>query len=144
MVLQVIVDSREQQPYAFSGAEVRKLDFGDYALAGMENEIFIERKASVAELAGNLTTKRFWRELKGASHYPHKYLILEFSREQVQIFPAGSSIPKKMWRRIRTRAKYIFSCLKTIEERYGIAIEWCDDREGGFVKVNEIFSELAR
>lgn len=53
------MDSREQYPYAFGGAEVRKLDYGDYTLAGKENEIFIERKASVAELAGNLTTKRF-------------------------------------------------------------------------------------
>ena len=105
-------------------------------------KIFIERKASVAELAGNLTTKRFWRELEGASSYTHKYLILEFSREDVAIYPRGSAIPKKLWRRIRTRGKYIFSCLNTIEERYGITVEWCQDRDGGFARVNEILRGL--
>lgn len=70
----IIVDSREQAPFAFEGkayegSEVRqgKLQTGDYSLAGLEDLIAVERK-SLPDLVGCLTggRERFERELQRA------------------------------------------------------------------------------
>lgn len=40
----IVIDTREQQPYAFGCAsERRKLDAGDYSVAGCESQIAVER-----------------------------------------------------------------------------------------------------
>jgi len=42
----IVVDTREQDEYTFGDADVvrRKLDAGDYSIAGLENRVAIERK----------------------------------------------------------------------------------------------------
>ena len=58
LVLRVVCDSREQQPYTFAGfpavVEVAGLEAGDYSLAGFERRVAIERK-SIQDLVGCLT-----------------------------------------------------------------------------------------
>lgn len=42
----IVIDSREQQPYSFScPTERRRLDAGDYSVAGCESQIAVERKS---------------------------------------------------------------------------------------------------
>jgi len=42
----IIIDSREQQPYSFDcSTSVRKLEAGDYSVAGHEHRIAVERKS---------------------------------------------------------------------------------------------------
>ena len=67
--MKIIVDSREQCPFAFAGydavAVAGSLPTGDYSVAGLESHIAIERK-SLADLVGSLTSgrERFTRELE--------------------------------------------------------------------------------
>ena len=41
----IVVDTREQLPYAFTGAVTRTLTSGDYSIAGLEDRVAIERKS---------------------------------------------------------------------------------------------------
>jgi DNA excision repair protein ERCC-4 len=77
----IMVDSREKLPYQFSSGvktAVAGLPFGDYSLAGLEQEIVIERK-SLGDLLGSITTgrKAFERELKALRTYRLAVLMIE-------------------------------------------------------------------
>jgi DNA excision repair protein ERCC-4 len=77
----IIIDTREQLPYAFSSGVktvVAGLPYGDYSLAGLEQEIVIERK-SLGDLLGSITRERerFERELKALRTYRLAVLMIE-------------------------------------------------------------------
>ncbi len=67
-MIRVVVDSREQAPYAFAGYDCEvvagALVTGDYSLAGLEDRAAVERK-ELSDLLGCLTSgrERFEREL---------------------------------------------------------------------------------
>ena len=87
----VIKDTREQDGYYFSkfntcaGMIEHKLDTGDYSIQGLEDKVCIERKGCVEELAINLGSKKhaFMNEINRMESFIHKYLILEFSLEEL-------------------------------------------------------------
>jgi DNA excision repair protein ERCC-4 len=46
MDFQIVIDTREQEPYSFACPVVRaKLDAGDYSVAGFEHRVAVERKS---------------------------------------------------------------------------------------------------
>jgi len=65
----IVVDTREQNPWAFVGLRVvrKALKFGDYAISGRERICAVERKSG-ADLVASLTTgyHRLCREFCGA------------------------------------------------------------------------------
>lgn len=72
--MKIIVDSREQSPFHFSGDKYEcvtviegTLATGDYSLAGLESRVAVERK-SLADFIGSISTgrERFERELTRA------------------------------------------------------------------------------
>ena len=81
----VIKDTRERDGWYFKesnycqGMVDKKLDTGDYSVEGLEDVLCIERKGSVSELANNIVDKRFDRELERMRDFKYKFLILEFS-----------------------------------------------------------------
>ena len=87
----VIKDTREQDGYFFkeynacAGMIEHKLDTGDYTIQGLEDKICIERKGCVEELAINLGQKKytFLEEIERMAPFDHKFLILEFSLEDL-------------------------------------------------------------
>jgi len=100
--MKIIRDSREKVGYwdfSFFGyeMEVSGLTTGDYAIAGMEDILCIERKKSPTEIAQNCGTDspRFEAELERMQYYPHKYLILEFTVSDLLGFPKNAKIPKR-------------------------------------------------
>lgn len=127
----VIVDTREQTPWTFTGsssiAEIKhqKLDTGDYSIEGLEDILCIERKKSVSELAGNVTDKRFIRELERMAKFRFKFLILEFDYYAIDIFPQGSTIPKSLQSKIKISGAYIMKILSEIQIKYGIHVITC-------------------
>jgi len=126
------VDTREQTPWEIrsekiSDVRVRKLDTGDYTVLGLEDKLCIERKKSVSEVATNVTEKRFERELERMEAYPHSFLILEFSIDDVMAYPVGSNIPKSKWRKIRVRGPFIMKRLEEIMVRHNVTVVFCGD-----------------
>jgi len=81
----IIRDSRERDGYNFrktvscAGMKVKKLDYGDYTLEGLEDYVIIERKNSIDELCSCLGKQRdrFMRELDRMDHVKYKFIIVE-------------------------------------------------------------------
>jgi ERCC4-type nuclease len=79
--LVIVIDTREQRPYGFGdkvSIQRKALQTGDYSVAGLENEIAIERK-SLDDLIGSLSAgrERFNKELERLKHYPVKAIVCE-------------------------------------------------------------------
>jgi len=80
--VQVIVDTREQVPWTFEGqgisTVVRRLEAGDYSIAGLERRVAIERK-SLDDWTGTVLRDRarFYRELALLRSYDFRCVIVE-------------------------------------------------------------------
>lgn len=127
----IIVDTREQLPWEFEGhaTSSKKLDTGDYSIEGMEDIFCIERKRSVAEIANNISEKRFIDVLDRMSKYQHKFILLEFTLNNVLDYPLGSSVPKKVWSSLKINSKYILKYLTMISIKYGVHTLYCGNKD---------------
>jgi len=127
----IIVDTREQTPWEFDSYAVanRKLDTGDYSVEGLENIFTIERKRSVSEIANNISEKRFDDVLNRLQNYQHKFILLEFTLNNVLDYPIGSTVPKKLWGGLKITGKYILKYLTEINIKYGIHTIYCGNRD---------------
>ena len=80
--LRIVVDSREQSPFAFAGYPVEltvgTLETGDYSIRGFERRVAVERK-SLADLVGCLGAdrERFQRELARLRGYDSAAVVVE-------------------------------------------------------------------
>jgi hypothetical protein len=114
----VVVDSREQQPFAFTGlrgdavqgrrtllvrAVTRCLPAGDYSLEGFEGQMAVERK-SLADLFNTLgqSRARFSRELQTLSAYAFSAVVIEAGWETILGRPPPRSRlnPKTVFRSV--------------------------------------------
>lgn len=84
----VVVDTREQQPYAFDPSRVttvrRALPAGDYSLEGYEVSVAAERKSLedyVASVVG--ARDRFARELRALGEYDCACVVVEATLDDV-------------------------------------------------------------
>jgi ERCC4-type nuclease len=127
----IIIDTREQQPWTFDNhiTANQKLDTGDYSIQGLEHLLAIERKKSVAEIANNISEKRFVDVLERLSKIPYKFILLEFSLDDIYNFPIGSDIPKKLWPKLKINPKYLLKYLTEIQINYGIHLVYCGSKE---------------
>ncbi len=81
----IVIDSREQRPYAFTAPSiVSGLSAGDYSVLALETRIAIERK-SLPDLLQSITRgrARFERELAKAKSYDRFYVVCECSPSQI-------------------------------------------------------------
>lgn len=80
----VVVDSREQRPYAFAGSVRKALPAGDYSLEGLENQFAIERK-SLDDFVSTVVRdgKRFAVELRKLQGYDLAFVIIEGSVSEI-------------------------------------------------------------
>lgn len=155
----VIKDTREQDGWTFEGFDSRyhtclgmitqKLETGDYTLKGLEHLLCIERKGSVSELAQNLGRDkyRFLEEIDRMKKIKHSFLILEFSLNDIMIFPEGSDIPEEKWDSIHITNKYMLKMLTEIQINNKIQIVFCGDRKNAKLftsslmkRINEMYS----
>lgn len=130
----IIRDTREQNPLSFRATEYcnghidQKIEHGDYSLVGLEDKIFVERKASASELARNITEARFDRLLENCANYPYKFIICEFSLQDVINFPYKNGLPKSVVQKIKIRGKFILSKLQNYQIHHGVQVVFCGSR----------------
>lgn len=131
--MQIIRDTREKNGWAFANQNVsivnRKLDTGDYTVEGIENDFIIERKATVAELAQNITSKAFQNEIHRLAGFSHAFLIFEFSWKDLETFPVNSTIPTHLWKKIKISSKFLTSSVNTYRLKYGIQCITADNEQ---------------
>ena len=132
--LTIIADSREQQTHVIEYCEknkvphiVRKLEVGDYSCmlgdTTFENDIIVERKNSIDELAMCFTSERlrFEREFIRARAYNIKpYLIIE-NATWSDIFIGNY--------RSKLSSKSLVSSLLSWAARYNVTILFCRPEE---------------
>ena len=125
----IIIDTREQKPWTFNDHLTchAKLDTGDYAIKGLEHELCIERKRSVAEIANNITENRFVDVIDRMDKIPLCFLLLEFNLDTVLNYPVGSGIPQRLWSRIRISPQYILKHLLELQMKHNIKVVFCGD-----------------
>ena len=146
----VIRDTREQEGYYFSefntcaGMINQKLDTGDYSIQGMEDKICIERKGCVEELAQNLGSKKhaFINEINRMEDFPHKYIVLEFSLEDLIRFPKYTRIPIKNKASVKITGRYMLKCLIEFELYNNVHVLFCGDKHTAFLAVSSIFKRI--
>ena len=146
----VIKDTREQDGYYFSkfntcaGMIEHKLDTGDYSIQGLEDKVCIERKGCVEELAINLGSKKhaFMNEINRMESFIHKYLILEFSLEELLKFPDETRIPIKNKASVKITGRYMLKCLVEFELYNNVHILFCGNKHTAFLAVSSIFKRI--
>lgn len=146
----VIKDTREQDGYFFSafntcaGMVEHKLDTGDYTIQGLEDKVCIERKGCVEELAVNLGQKKytFLDEIERMASFPHKFIVLEFSLEDLIKFPEETRIPIKNKSSVKITGKYMLKCLVEFQLYNNVNVLFCGDKYNAFLAVSSIFKRI--
>lgn len=146
----VIRDTREQNGYEFSafdtcsGMVEQKLDTGDYTILGLEDKVCIERKGCIEELATNLGQKKyaFLREIERMKNFPHKFLVLEFSAEDLIRFPNETRIPIKNKAALKITGKYMLKCLAEFALYDNVHILFCGNRTNAFLITTSILKRI--
>ncbi|MFZ5928792.1 MAG: ERCC4 domain-containing protein, partial [Acidobacteriota bacterium] len=78
----IVIDSREQEPFSFdprlTGAVRRALKAGDYSIAGLEDQVAVERK-TLDDFVSTVIhrRRRFREELRKLSHYRAACVVVE-------------------------------------------------------------------
>lgn len=106
---QVVVDTREQNPWEFENSVRIGIPTGDYSLVGMEHIVAVERK-SLPDLVMSLTheRERFMREIDRLAELERRAVIVEASLADI----AG-----KLYYGAATPNSLITSCLAISTER---------------------------
>ena len=123
----IIVDTREQKPWTFEHYHTShaKLDTGDYSIQGLETIVGIERKRNVAEVANNITESRFKDVVDRMSQLKHSFILLEFNLEDVLRYPIGSTVPKRLWDKIKITPAYLLKHITNLQLEHNIKVLFC-------------------
>ena len=143
----VIVDTREQTPWEFSSSAINEvwidtLKSGDYSISGYEDRFSIERKGSTAELFSNITQKRFENELERLVEYERKFLIFEFSYNDILQYPYGTNIPKYKWKYLRIKPQFVVKKLAEFQIKYNIPIIYAGSRPNAIQICESLMKEF--
>jgi len=134
----IIIDSREQMPWQFSGAvgmERATLDAGDYSVRGLTASVAIERK-SIDDLVGSITAgrERFMACCDRLSRYDFSAIVVEAALEDVL---AGVY-------RSRTRPQSVVGTMLAIHADHGIPTIWAGSRSNAANVAERLLTRLWR
>ncbi len=123
----ILVDSREQLPYRYDGRDrVEGLDVGDYSGTEVLDDLRIERK-SLSDFLGCVGRgrDRFERALGRMADYPQRYLLLEFTLEDLigevwKTWHRGPAGMRKSTRPIRIQSTQAIGSLFAWSLRFGV------------------------
>lgn len=101
--VEVLVDTREQQPLEFPKSQILKLDFGDYTLSGENfSNTFVDRKSAgdfLSTFGGQVD--RFRKEMQRCVELDsYMYIVIEKPIKAIEksaMFTKGRRMPKLSW-----------------------------------------------
>lgn len=150
MPYKIVVDTREQQPLEFGpykdceGSISKALKVGDYSIEGMEDSICIERKASTIEIARNLGVDqaRFYRELEKMKDFEHKFIVCEFSMEDLIQYPNNSGVPKYALEKLKINGKFLLKKMIEISMDYNIHVIYAGSKYNSYLIVGSLLRRI--
>lgn len=140
--MEIIRDTRETTGWSFDDKCTiidEALPCGDYALQDSIS-ILIERKATASELATNLGKKwkQFQTEFDKAKIYENRYIVMEFSLDDMLSYPDNSDVPEhkkyrinKQGRKVKSikmTGKFMAMRLQELRDKYDIIIIFAGSR----------------
>jgi len=120
----ILIDSREQLPFAFDPAHAvtvrRALASGDYSLDGYEDKVAVERK-SLDDFVGSVVRgrERFTAELRRLEQYEVACVVVEATIEDVLEHQYRAGV----------HPNAIFGAALSIIVDHGIPVYFCGDRQ---------------
>ena len=120
----IVIDTREQQPYGFGCAAVRrKLDAGDYSVVGCESQIAVERK-SLPDFVRTVIhePRRFRAELEKLAMFALACIVVEADLDAVLRGLRGPDL-----RAVTPNA--VLGAALHIAVRYRLPVYWCGSRQ---------------
>lgn len=120
----IVIDTREQRPYAFPCPSVqRKLDAGDYSVAGCESRIAVERK-SLPDFVSTVVHRmdRFRVELEALRRCALACIVVEADLDAVLRGLRGGEL-----RSVSPGA--VLGAALHIEARFRVPVHWCGSRQ---------------
>lgn len=128
----LVIDTREKLPWKFDGddkfesVKVQKLDYGDYALEGLEHIVCIERKANANELFQNFTTnkERLFAEMERMQACKLKFIVVEQTLEQLLYTKSYFAVTDRRLKggNPRYAPAVVVNGLQEIMMRYGVHV----------------------
>jgi hypothetical protein len=140
----IIVDTREQQPWTFDNYAKahKKLDTGDYSIEGLEHILTIERKKSSSEFATNIVESRFKDVVMRLSQFKYSFLLLEFDVEDLLIYPIGSTVPKRMWDKVKITPSFLIKHIIELQLNHNIKVMFCGNAANAEKIAEFIFKKI--
>ncbi len=140
----IIVDTREQQPWTFDSYTKahKKLDTGDYSIEGLEHLLTIERKKSSSEFATNIVESRFKDVVMRLSQFKYSFLLLEFDLEDLLIYPIGSTVPKRMWDKVKITPSFLIKNIIELQLNHNIKVMFCGNAANAEKIAEFIFKKI--
>ena len=140
----IIVDTREQQPWIFKGYATanRKLDAGDYSIECLENLFSIERKKSVSEIANNIVESRFKDAIARLAEHKYSFLLLEFDIQDVLQYPIGSTLPRRLWNKVKVKPAFIMKHVLDWQLKHNINVVFCGNSDNAEKVAEYIFKKI--
>lgn len=146
MAFNIIIDTREQKPWDFANADVvttrKKVEIGDYTIEGLENRLCIERKRNVSEFIFNFTEDRFHRLIKKIQAFEWKYILLEFSIDDVMLYPINSGIPDRQLHKVKLKGDFLLKCISKLQVYYDIHVLFCGDADNAKIMALNIMKQV--
>ncbi len=131
----IVIDSREQRPYAFEGAVTKTLPTADYSVLGLEDRVGIERKGkSDAFNSLGRNRGRFEREIQRLALYQYGAVVIEATLADFLRPPAFS----QMSARSAARSLLAWSV------KYRLPVFFCGDRRHGRAVTRRLLEAFAR
>lgn len=120
----ITIDSREQKPYGFNCAtQTRKLDAGDYSVAGLEDRVAVERK-SLPDFVRTVIhdSARFRVELEKLAALPFACVVVEADLDAVL-----RGLRQADLRLVTPHA--VLGAAMHIAVRFRVPVYWCGSRQ---------------
>jgi len=118
----IVVDTREQDEYTFGDADVvrRKLDAGDYSIAGLENRVAIERK-NINDFVNTVIyqKERFHEELCALARMDFAAIVVEASLTDILEHRYKSGV----------RPVSVIGAAVAVMVKYRVPIIFCGNRQ---------------
>lgn len=120
----IVIDTREGEPYSFdprlAGAVRRALAAGDYSLAGLEDQVAVERK-TLDDFVSTVIhrRRRFRQELRKLSRYRAACVVVEADLLDV--------LGKRY--RSEARPEAVVGSTLSILLDYGVPVAFCGNRQ---------------
>jgi ERCC4-type nuclease len=129
----LVIDSREQHPYAFDPSVVRALPAGDYSVAGFEDRIAVERKSKAdAYRSLGYGRTRFKREIEKLAGYDYAAIVVESSLPDFRNPPPFS----------RVSPQAALCSLLGWSVRFRLPVFFCGDRDHALATTWHLLSKF--